>query len=46
MLRLFVQRSLIEDYVAADMLTWQAAGGFSINAAVRVEGRDRAAANN
>ncbi|MGH7573621.1 MAG: transposase, partial [Longimicrobiales bacterium] len=41
-LRLFVRRGLIEDYVATDMLTWQAAGGFSVNAAVRVEGQDRA----
>lgn len=46
-LRLFVRRRLIEDYAVIDTLTWQGAGdgGFSVNAAVRVGGRDRAAAN-
>ncbi len=41
-LRHFVRRGLLDDGVAIDMLTWQAAGGFSLNASVRVEGWDRA----
>jgi hypothetical protein len=41
-LRHFVRRDLLEDYVARDMLTWQAGGGFSVDASVRIPGHDRA----
>ncbi|MGH7577405.1 MAG: hypothetical protein ACREM1_20030 [Longimicrobiales bacterium] len=37
-LRHFVRRGLLDDCAAQDMLTWQAAGGFSLDASVRIEG--------
>ncbi|MCJ7796826.1 MAG: transposase, partial [Thermoleophilia bacterium] len=41
-LRAFRGRGLLEQDVVSDMLTWQASGGFSVDASVRVEGDDRA----
>lgn len=41
-LRAFRKRGLLGEDAAADMLTWQASGGFSVDASVRVEGEDRA----
>ena len=41
-LRAFKRRGLLDEDAAADMLTWQASGGFSVDASVRVEGEDRA----
>jgi hypothetical protein len=41
-LRAFRRRGLLEEDAAADMLTWQATGGFSVDGSVRVEGADRA----
>jgi hypothetical protein len=41
-LRAFRRRGLLADAAAADMLTWQGAGGFSVDASVRIEGDDRA----
>jgi hypothetical protein len=41
-LRLFRRRELLDESSALNMLTWQAAGGFSIDASVRISGRDRA----
>jgi hypothetical protein len=41
-LRAFKRRGLLEEDAAADMLGWQASGGFSVDASVRVEGDDRA----
>jgi hypothetical protein len=41
-LRGFWRRGLLEEDQATDMLTWQASGGFSVDASVRVEGDDRA----
>ena len=41
-LRSFRRRGLLEEHAATDMLTWQASGGFSVDASVRVEGDDRA----
>jgi hypothetical protein len=40
-LRAFRKRELLEEDVAPDMLTWQASGGFSVDASVRIEGEDR-----
>ena len=40
-LRAFRRRKLLDEAAAADMLTWQANGGFSVDASVRVEGHDR-----
>ena len=37
-----VGRGLLERRVTDDMLTWQAAGGFSIDASVHIAGHDRA----
>jgi hypothetical protein len=39
--RLFRRRELLDEPTALNMLTWQAAGGFSIDASVRISGRDR-----
>lgn len=41
-LRHFVRRGLLEDYVAHDMLTWRGTGGFGVDASVRIPGDDRA----
>ena len=41
-LGLFRRRGLLEPHTVADMLTWQAAGGFSLDASVRVPACDRA----
>jgi len=41
-LRAFRRRGLLEEGAAADMLGWQASGGFSVDGSVRVEGHDRA----
>src|SRR5690606_16770526 len=41
-LRAFRRRGLLDDATADDMLTWQATGGFSVDASVRIEGDDRA----
>ena len=41
-LRAFRRRGLLEEDTAADMLGWQASGGFSVDGSVRVEGHDRA----
>jgi hypothetical protein len=44
-LRLFLRRGLLDDHTVADMLTWRAAGGFSLDASVRIDrspdGRER-----
>jgi hypothetical protein len=40
-LRAFLKRGLIEEDAVQDMLTWQASGGFSVDASVRIEGDDR-----
>jgi len=40
-LRLFRRRELLDEPTALNMLTWQAAGGFSIDASVRISGGDR-----
>lgn len=42
-LRAFRRRGLLEEDAAADMLTWQGSGGFSVDASVCVDGEDRAA---
>jgi len=41
-LRYFHRRGLLERHVTDDMLTWQASGGFSIDASVHIAARDRA----
>jgi hypothetical protein len=41
-LGLFRRRGLLDRHTVADMLTWQAAGGFSLDASVRVPASDRA----
>jgi hypothetical protein len=41
-LRAFRRRELLDDATADDMLTWQATGGFSVDASVRIERDDRA----
>jgi hypothetical protein len=41
-LRLFQRRDLLDVHTADDMLTWQGTGGFSVDAAVRIQGSDRA----
>ncbi|MBI4408508.1 MAG: transposase [Gemmatimonadetes bacterium] len=41
-LRLFQRRGLLDDHTVANMLTWQAAGGFSLDASVRIHGSDSA----
>ena len=41
-LGLFRRRGLLDPHTVADMLTWQAAGGFSLDASVRVPASDRA----
>lgn len=41
-LRLFKRRGFLEADTVQDMLGWQASGGFSVDASVRVEGDDRA----
>ena len=41
-LRYFHSHGLLERHVTDDMLTWQAAGGFSIDASVRIPPWDRA----
>ena len=41
-LGLFRRRSLLDAHTVADMRTWQAAGGFSLDASVRVPASDRA----
>jgi hypothetical protein len=41
-LRLFQRRGLITGDTVADMLTWQASGGFSLDASVRIPGSDSA----
>ncbi len=38
----FHRRGLLERHVTDDMLTWQASGGFSIDASVHIPARDRA----
>jgi uncharacterized Zn finger protein (UPF0148 family) len=40
-LRMFVQRGRIESEEAKAMLAWEHAGGFSVDASVRIEGPDR-----
>ena len=40
-LRLFARRGLITPEVAAEMRQWKHGGGFSLDAAVRVEATDR-----
>ncbi len=40
-LRAFRKRGLLEEDSARDMLGWQASGGFSVDASVRIEGEDR-----
>ena len=40
-LRYFHRHSLLERHVTDDMLTWQASGGFSIDASVHIPARDR-----
>jgi hypothetical protein len=39
-LRLFVRRGLLTGGTVEDMLTWQASGGFSLDASVRIHGSD------
>jgi hypothetical protein len=41
-LRLFQRRGLLDEHTVDDMLTWQGTGGFSVDAAVRIHGSDRA----
>jgi len=41
-LRYFYRHGLLERHVTDDMLTWQASGGFSINASVHIAAWDRA----
>lgn len=41
-LALFQRRGLLDDHTVADMLEWQAAGGFSLDASVRIHGSDTA----
>jgi hypothetical protein len=41
-LRTFVRRALIEKCDAEEMVDWDHSGGFSVDAAVRIEGNDRA----
>ena len=41
-LRYFHPHGLLERHVTDDMLTWQASGGFSIDASVHIAARDRA----
>jgi len=41
-LRYFHREGLLERHVTDDMLTWQASGGFSIDASVHIAARDRA----
>jgi hypothetical protein len=41
-LRLFLRRGLLDEPTVENMLTWQAAGGFSLDASVRFSGTDRA----
>jgi hypothetical protein len=41
-LRLFQRRGLLDEHTVDDMLTWQGTGGFSLDAAVRIHGSDRA----
>src|SRR5690606_18819866 len=43
-LRAFRRRGLLDDATADDMLTWQATGGFSVDAPVRIAANDRAGA--
>ncbi|MGH7500413.1 MAG: transposase, partial [Longimicrobiales bacterium] len=40
-LHLFQRRGLLDDHIA-DTLTWQASGGFSLDASVRIHGSDSA----
>lgn len=39
-LRLFQRRGLLDVHTVEDMLTWQASGGFSLDASVRIHGSD------
>jgi hypothetical protein len=41
-LRLFQRRGLLTEATVEDMLTWQASGGFSLDASVRIPGSDAA----
>jgi hypothetical protein len=41
-LRLFRRRELLDESTVANLLTWQAAGGFSVDASVRISGSDHA----
>jgi hypothetical protein len=41
-LRLFQRRGLLDEHTVDDMVTWQGTGGFSLDAAVRIHGSDRA----
>lgn len=41
-LRYFRTHGLLDEVDAQGMLSWQGSGGFSIDAAVRIEGEDRA----
>jgi hypothetical protein len=41
-LRLFQRRGLLTEDTVEDMLTWQASGGFSLDASVRIHGSDSA----
>jgi hypothetical protein len=41
-LRLFPPRGFLEETTLEIMLTWQAAGGFSLDASVRIAGHDHA----
>jgi hypothetical protein len=40
--RLFLRRGLLDETTVESMLTWQAAGGFSLDASVRIAGHDHA----
>jgi hypothetical protein len=40
-LRLFQRCGLLTEHTVEDMLTWQASGGFSLDASVRLHGRER-----
>jgi hypothetical protein len=41
-LRLFQRRGLLDEHTVENMLTWQASGGFSLDASVRIHGSDSA----
>ena len=41
-LRWFTRHGLLEEHTAREMLAWEHAGGFSLDASIRIEAHDRA----